>query len=182
VARLTNEVYFMPYWRLFYHLVWATKNRLPLISPELEPVIYDLLRVKAVGLDATVFAINGIADHVHCVVAIPPALAIAKFVGQIKGVASTRVNTQLAISGRNFAWQESYGAFSFDGKRLPYIVDYVQNQKQHHAGQGLIPVLERTDDSAVQLLREEPSIYLTGMDAWREEMLALENAEITADK
>jgi putative transposase len=167
----------MAYWRLFYHLVWATKNRVPLIPPELEPVIYDYLRAKAVGLDATVFAINGIADHVHCVVAIPPALAVASFVGQIKGVASAKVNTQLAKTGRRFAWQESYGAFSFDAKRLSYIVDYVENQKQHHAGQGLIPILERTDDSGVQLLREETAAYLTGKEAWREEMMALESAE-----
>jgi REP element-mobilizing transposase RayT len=166
----------MAYWRLFYHLVWATHQRLPLITPELEPAIYDLLRTKAIGLDATVFAINGMEDHVHCVAAIPPSLAVANFVGQIKGVASVKVNRQLFVTGRRFSWQESYGVFSFDAKRLPYVVEYVEKQKQHHRGQGLIPILERTEDSPVQLLREESAIYLAGIDDWRAEMLALEPA------
>ena len=158
----------MAYWQLFYHLVWATHERKPLITPE------HFLNVKAIGLGATVFAINGVADHIHCVVSIPPSLAVAKFVGQIKGVASAKINTQLAATGRRFAWQESYGAFSFDAKRLPYVVDYVQNQKRHHAGQGLLPILERTDDSGVKILREEATAHLVGQELWREEMLTLE--------
>ena len=27
----------MAFWRLYYHVVWATKNREPLITPEIEP-------------------------------------------------------------------------------------------------------------------------------------------------
>jgi hypothetical protein len=43
----------MPYWRLFYHLVWTTKQRVAWLTPEVEPVIHDLLRAKAIGLGAT---------------------------------------------------------------------------------------------------------------------------------
>ena len=38
----------MPYWQLFYHIVWTTKKRLPLLTPDVEPVVYEFLRVKAV--------------------------------------------------------------------------------------------------------------------------------------
>ena len=58
----------MPYWKLFYHAVWATRFRERVILPEIEPAIHDLLRSKAVGLGATVFALNGMEDHVHLVV------------------------------------------------------------------------------------------------------------------
>ena len=30
----------MAYWRLFYHFVWATKNRTRLLTPELEPHVH----------------------------------------------------------------------------------------------------------------------------------------------
>ncbi len=49
----------MPYWQLFYHLVWSTKNREPLVTPKLEQLVYELLRVKAAELGATTFAIGG---------------------------------------------------------------------------------------------------------------------------
>ena len=163
----------MAHWQLFYHAVWATHERKPLIMPEVEPVVYDLLRVKAIGLGATVYAINGMPDHVHCVLAIPPSLAVASVIGQIKGVASAKINTQWLATGLRFAWQEGYGVFSFDAKRLPHVIAYVENQKQHHQGTGLIPILERTDDASVPRLRETSGIYAVGHAAWRDEMLEL---------
>ena len=84
----------------------------------MEPVIHGFLRSKAIGLGATVFALNGVEDHVHLVAAIPPQIAVAKFIGQVKAIASTRFNTA-GLSDRHFFWQAEYGAFSFDGKRLP---------------------------------------------------------------
>ena len=136
----------MPYWQLFYHIVWSTKNREPLLTPDLEPTVYELVRRKASGLEATVFAINGTTDHVHMVVAIPPKVAVAKFVGQVKAVASTRVNQSHSVL-QPFAWQDEYGVFSFDKKRLPHYVGYVERQKEHHALGTTIPVLERLHES-----------------------------------
>ena len=56
----------MPYWQLFYHIVWTTKNREPLLAPTIESIVHEFLRSKATELGATVFALNGTADHVHC--------------------------------------------------------------------------------------------------------------------
>ena len=67
----------MPYWQTFYHIVWATKNREPLITPDVEAMIYGLIRSKAIGLGGTVFALNGMSEHVHLVASIPPAIAVS---------------------------------------------------------------------------------------------------------
>ena len=162
----------MPYWQLFYHIVWATKNRLPLLTPDIEVVIYDLLRRKAIGLGATVFALGGVLEHVHMVVAIPPKISVAKFIGQIKAVASTKFNKSGLTEG-SFFWQEEYGVFSFDSKRLPNYIAYVERQKQHHAQHTTIPILERTDDLAVHFAHEDASPYLIEEDVWRRELEAL---------
>ena len=74
----------MAYWQLFYHIIWSTKYREPLLTPKVESVIHDFLRSKAIGLGATVFALDGMVDHVHMVASIPPKIAVAKFVGQVK--------------------------------------------------------------------------------------------------
>ena len=115
----------MPYYRLFYHMVWATKNREPLITLEIEPIIYSLLRTKAIGLGGTVFALNGMAEHVHMVGSIPPKIAVATFIGQVKGVTSAKYNKQYRKRPL-FYWQEEYSVFSFGGKRLPYVINYVE--------------------------------------------------------
>ena len=165
----------MPYCQLFYHLVWSTKYRQPLLTHKIEEVIHNFLRTKAIGLGATVFALNGIEDHVHLVVSIPPTIAVAKFVGQVKAVASTKFNKAHPQSSP-FFWQEEYGAFSFDAKRLPNYIAYVNRQKEHHAQGTIIPVLERTDPDFPKLVYEEAVTYTVETDAWRRELLALESA------
>lgn len=150
-------------------IVWTTKNRLPLLTPTVEPIIYNYLRAKAIGLGATVFALNGIADHVHLVAAIPPRIAVAKFIGQIKAVASTKFNKS-GLGNTPFFWQEEYGVFSFDAKRLPNFIAYVERQKEHHSQRTSIPVLERSDDMQIRLVRERDVPYLFEDAAWRREL------------
>lgn len=158
----------MPYYKLFYHLVWSTKGRSPLLTPSVEPIVYKLLVSKAANLGAFVHAIGGIEDHVHMVVTIPPKIAVAKFVGQVKAVAATKFNKNDSQCASLY-WQNEYAAFSFDEKRLVNYVRYVENQKEHHASKRLIPILERTEP--VRNLREEPAMYLNEHDAWWSELL-----------
>jgi REP element-mobilizing transposase RayT len=40
----------MPFWRLHYHLVWATKKRIPLITPDVESELHGYLIGKADAL------------------------------------------------------------------------------------------------------------------------------------
>jgi REP element-mobilizing transposase RayT len=137
----------MPYWQLFYHAVWATQYREPVLGAEVEPFAHDLIRDKAKELGAVVHALNGMEDHVHLVISIPPKLAPAFFIGQVKGASSTRLNQSRRL-GRPFFWQDEYAVFSLDAKRLPHHVAYVDNQKLHHARATTIPALERTGDDS----------------------------------
>ena len=162
----------MPYWQLFYHLVWSTKGRQPLLIPTVEEQIYGYPAGKAAGLKGVVFAIGGTVDHVHMVVAIPPSIWVSKFVGKVKGVASTRFNKS-GVSDVQFEWQNEYGAFSFDAKRLPNYVAYAERQKEHHAEGTTIPILERMTSENVgpRLVREVAPSYVTSADDWRMELM-----------
>ena len=162
----------MPYCQLYYHLVWATKLRLPLMTPEVEPAIHGFLRSKAIGLGATVYALNGVEDHVHMVVSIPPAVAVARFVGQVKAAASTRFNKS-GVTEARFLWQAEYAAFSFDRKRLPNYIAYVRGQKEHHRTNQLIPILEATEVMTRPGVAEASEEYGLDQTSWRTEMGSL---------
>ena len=136
----------MPLWRTYYHLVWATKERRPLITPAIEPVLYGYLIGKAVALGAIVHAIGGIENHIHLIVSIPPKLSIAEFVKGVKGSSAHHINYGPEKFGLTFGWQGGYGVFSLGAKQLDDAVGYVQNQKVHHRQGSLIPLLEREDD------------------------------------
>jgi REP element-mobilizing transposase RayT len=142
----------MPFWRLHYHLVWGTKNRLPLISEEIEPALFSVLAKKAADLGVILHGVNGIADHVHLIVSIPPKLAISTVVKELKGVSSHYLNHSGGMEG-TFAWQRGYGALTIGERQLETALEYVKGQKEHHAQATTNSWLERADED---LEEDEP--------------------------
>jgi REP element-mobilizing transposase RayT len=136
----------MAFWRLYYHLVWATKDRQPFITPDKEPKLYSYIIGKADSLGCILHAIGGIENHIHLVVSIPPSLSIADFVKNIKGSSAHHLNHGLPNSCSPFSWQRGYGVFSLGSKQLAQAVDYVNNQKAHHLQGTAISSLERDSD------------------------------------
>ena len=135
----------MPYWKLYYHFIWGTKNRMPLIESDIEPDLYRAIAAKAKDLGGFVHAIGGTENHVHLAVSVPPKVAPAKFIGDVKGNSSHYVN-HVIKPDFEFYWQDEYGVLSFAKKNLPAIVRYIHNQKQHHADGTLISSMERMDE------------------------------------
>ena len=133
----------MPYWQLFYHVVFATEARRPLVTAELAGVVGALVREKATGLGCVVHAAHVQPEHVHLVLSIPPGLAVGNVVGQIKGNSSHAVAAAFPALG--FGWQTGNGVFSFGKRHLPDAVRCVQEQDQRHASGSLWAELERTE-------------------------------------
>ncbi len=144
----------MALWRLYYHLVWATRQREPFITTRVEPYLQGYILGKSDELDCLLHAIGGIEDHLHLIVSVPPKLALADFVKRIKG-RYLRGKSELALA--EFNWQGGYGAFSLDSKQLEPAVTYVRGQKEHHRQGTTISVLEQEAD-----LDNAPNIWQQG--------------------
>jgi REP element-mobilizing transposase RayT len=123
-------------------MVWSTKDREPLIQPEFEADLHNVIAGKAQELGAFVYAVGGIEDHAHLVASVPPSISLAEFIGQVKGNSSHFVN-HVPAPTMHFAWQAEYGVVSFGGKQLDFVVKYVKNQRKHHLEGQVIPFLER---------------------------------------
>jgi putative transposase len=135
----------MTYWRLHYHIIWATYERQPILTPEREKVFYGVLYRKAEELGVKIHAGGNIEDHAHVVASIPPILAVAEWVRQIKGASSFAIN-HMAGSDGQFKWQSGYGALSVGERSLETVMEYAAKQKEHHRNSKLIAVYERIDE------------------------------------
>ena len=133
----------MAYWRLCYHFVWTTKDRMPIIVPEFEPNLYAWLRNEAKKMYAPFCYVGGISDHVHVVTAFRPSIAPAEFVKQLKGSSSRFISLEYGIP---FAWQKGYGVFSVSESAIDAVKRYVLNQKIHHAHGDIIAAWEEAND------------------------------------
>ena len=133
----------MSFWRLYYHIVWATKGREPWLNGELERLVYGAILGKAEDVGVKVHAIGNADDHIHVLVSIPPADSVGTVVGLLKGASSHYVNDSGKVAWE-FAWQEGYGVVSVGERSLRDAVDYVRNQRKHHAGQAVYAYYETT--------------------------------------
>lgn len=132
----------MSYTRLRYHIITATKRRSPLITPEVESVLYPALQQKAQDKNGHLLQIGGIADHVHMIAVLHPSCAVADFVRAVKAGSSRAANRSAVCEGP-FRWQRGYAAFSLNPLNLSRIIAYVARQKEHHRAGRLWAAYER---------------------------------------
>ena len=113
------------------HLVFSTKNRVELISPEMEKDLFSYMTGIVRNCDSKLLAINGTADHVHVLVSLSKNWALAGFMEELKKDSSKWIKTKGPEFG-DFYWQEGYGAFSIGEANIDKTKAYIARQKEHH--------------------------------------------------
>ncbi|MBW3623066.1 MAG: IS200/IS605 family transposase [Armatimonadetes bacterium] len=129
---------------VFIHFVWATWDRHPWITEEIERDLYRYLSAVCEDDGCEVLAVGGMPDHVHLLVSFPNTLTLAELMQHVKG-GSSRLITQKLLTGVPFHWQGSYGAFSVSAHDKEKVIRYILNQKQHHADNTLWPEAEKAE-------------------------------------
>jgi REP element-mobilizing transposase RayT len=135
------------YTQLYVHLIWATWDRLPLITPAIEPRLYAAMAAKCRELKCIPLAIGGVEDHIYLLVRLHATTPVAVLVKEVKG-ASSHLVTHVICPGEFFKWQGSYSALTLAEKDLPRLKGYIGSQKQHHAAHNLLVVWERAEEDS----------------------------------
>ena len=112
------------------HVIFSTKNRSKSLTPELQPRLWAYMAGVAQKQGFQAIIVGGVEDHVHALIALPPAMPLSKAVQYLKGCSSKWINDE---SGGGFAWQDGYGAFSVSASHTADVYRYIRNQKEHHA-------------------------------------------------
>ena len=121
----------MSYVSSYHHCVFATKQRRPLITPELRDRLWPFLGGIARQNQMKAIEVGGVADHVHILLSLPPTMPVAKAMQLIKSGSSKWVHETFADQ-RLFNRQVKYGAFSVSLSQLDPVIDYIKNQPEHH--------------------------------------------------
>jgi REP-associated tyrosine transposase len=116
---------------LRYHIVFSTKNREPWFTPENDQKVWDYIGGIARDNGMQTVIVGGFSDHIHALVAIPPAMSVSKAVQMMKG-ASSRWIHQTFKDMAAFAWQDGYGAFTVGLSQVDDTVRYISGQWEHH--------------------------------------------------
>jgi REP element-mobilizing transposase RayT len=131
--------------KLGTHFVWATHDRLPLVTNDIEHRLHRYIEGICQELGCSVIAIGGMSDHVHLLVAMSNKISTAMLMKNVKGSSSRFISSTLK-PGSWFAWQPNYAAFSVSPSHIEIVVEYIANQKIHHVNGTYNPELEETDE------------------------------------
>ena len=117
--------------QIYLQFVFAVKDRFSLIpknnKEELHKYITSLIQARG----AKLLAINCMPDHIHIFIGFKPTILISDFVKEIKVQSNEFINSKDWIRGR-FQWQEGYGVFSYSQSHIDSVINYIQNQENHH--------------------------------------------------
>lgn len=114
---------------LYFHLVFSTKDRTPLITRELIGDLHGYLGGIVKNQGGVLLAVGGTEDHVHLLVSITASHRLDHFMRELKASSSGWVRRE---RDSKFAWQNGYGAFTVSAGNLEKVKSYIRNQAEHH--------------------------------------------------
>ncbi len=114
--------------KILVHMVWSTKDRVRLISPEIEPRLFGYVGGIISNNKGRLIIAGGDTDHIH-VLASVGRIDISELVGDIKRESSKWIKKN---GVDKFYWQRGYGAFSIGQSQVSKVSGYIRDQKEHH--------------------------------------------------
>lgn len=119
---------------MYVHTVFAVQNRNALILPSWEEELYKYITGIVQNKGQKMLAINGTTNHIHFFIGMKPTCCLSDLVREIKKSSGAFIKEKRFTSSA-FQWQEGFGAFSYSHSQLTDVIQYINNQKEHHRKQ-----------------------------------------------
>ncbi|MDD4157191.1 MAG: IS200/IS605 family transposase [Candidatus Cloacimonetes bacterium] len=121
----------MSYTQLLYHIIIRTKASKPTLSIEYSDDLYRYIWGIIKNYNSILYRINGVEDHIHLLTSIHPSISLADFIREIKVSTSKRLK-QISGFEKFTGWGEGYAALTYSAKDKDLIINYINNQREHH--------------------------------------------------
>ena len=119
------------YTQIIYQIVFGTKNNENTLNRENRSRLFEYTVGILSNNKCHLYCINGVENHIHIITALHPAVGLAWLIKDIKLASSGFIKEKNLF--KNFAgWQVGYGAFTYSIKEKANLIEYVNNQEQHH--------------------------------------------------
>lgn len=121
----------MSYAKIWVHIVWGTKNREPVLDKNARVLLFEHIKVNAKEKGIYVDFINGMPEHIHCLIALNADISLAKTVQLLKGESAFWANKEGIVKGK-LEWAHEYFAGSVSESQIDKVREYIKNQEEHH--------------------------------------------------
>ena len=119
------------YSQIYLHIIFSVKDRERLIKEHFRVELYKFITQIIKNKEQKLIVINGTEDHIHIVISIKPDILCSELIKTIK-VSSTKWINEKKVLRTKFQWQQGYGVFSYSKSQMKDLIEYVNNQEEHH--------------------------------------------------
>jgi REP element-mobilizing transposase RayT len=137
----------MSYFQIYYHIVFSTRNRLPVLHKDRRKDLYNYLWGILKNKKCHLYRMGGVEDHLHILTSLPSTERLAYLVRDMKTASHSWIKSSGIFPGFP-GWQGEYGAFTKSHSHCEEVVQYIKNQEVHHQKESFLDEFKR-------LLREE---------------------------
>jgi len=100
------------YHQVYLQIVFAVKYRNAVIDEKWRPKLLSVIGHLINETGCKTIIVNGVEDHVHCLLALKPTITISELMKAVKAKSSKFINEN-QLTKSKFSWQEGYGVFSY---------------------------------------------------------------------
>ena len=119
------------YTQIYIQIVIVVRGRHCLIPDEKKEILYKYITGIIQNKKHKLISINGTQNHIHILIGLNPAEALADLIKEVKRCSTNFINEQKWMRGK-FSWQNGYGGFSYSRSHLDKVINYIKNQEKHH--------------------------------------------------
>jgi len=119
------------YTQIHIHCIFAVKYRQALITRDWKERLHQYITGIVQNHTHKMIAINSMPDHLHMLFGMRPTQSLSDLMRIVKGDSSEWIN-KMRLTPIPFRWQEGYGAFSYEKKKISVVAAYIANQELHH--------------------------------------------------
>ncbi len=116
---------------LYYHIVFVTRKREPLINREIADFLKQFFHDKCEELDIHLLEREILYDHVHLILSLRPTHYIPEIINLLKGAASHEANNHHEFDNTLY-WMRGYRIDTISARSLKQAKGYVRGQYERH--------------------------------------------------
>lgn len=132
----------MSYVSSLYHIIFTTRNRQAVITPQYQDDLYRIMASIILKSKSKALLINGVEDHIHILLSLSPEVALSDMMRDLKSQSSLWMRKSTYYPMFN-GWEQEYGAFSLSDSHKDAVYNYIKSQPEHHKNCGLKEEFER---------------------------------------
>ncbi len=119
--------------RLYYHIIWTTRSRLPLVTAELATFLCHYLRSVARQERAHVLEVGIATTHLHVLARTDPQTNLSRLVQRFKGGSAHQANVErLGRGADGLRWAKGYTLETVSPRALDAVRQYLRTQPERH--------------------------------------------------